>query len=104
MKILDVTFKRKVNCSANICLWNHWDGDHLNYVHGGIYNETEIFYEDNRVVLFYHRMKIPLVPFLKISTIDMTVLKDKNTVKLFVKRLLPIFLEILIYFFRLITI
>ena len=45
-KILDVTFKRKVNCSANICLWNHWDGDHLNYVHGGIYNETEIFYEN----------------------------------------------------------
>jgi len=80
MKILDVTFKRKVNCSANVCLWNHWDGDHLNYVHGGIYNETEIFYEDDRVVLFYHRMKIPLIPFIKVSTIDMTVLKDKNTV------------------------
>ena len=33
MKILDVTFKRKVNCSANVCLWNHWDQDHINYVH-----------------------------------------------------------------------
>ena len=31
MKILDVTFKRKVNCSANVCLWNHWDQDHINY-------------------------------------------------------------------------
>ena len=80
MKILDLTFKRKVNCSANVCLWNHWDGDHLNYVHKGIYNETEIFYEDNRVVLFYHRVKIPLVPFIKINTIDMTILKDRNTV------------------------
>ena len=80
MKILNITFKRKVNCSANVCLWNHWDGDHLNYVHQGIYNETEIFYEDDRVVLFYHRMKIPLIPFVKISTVDMTVLKDKNTV------------------------
>ena len=80
MKILNITFKMKVNCSANVCLWNHWDGDHLNYVHQGIYNETEIFYEDDRVVLFYHRMKIPLIPFVKISTVDMTVLKDKNTV------------------------
>ena len=80
MKILDVTFKRKVNCSASVCLWNHWDGDHLNYVHKGFYNETEIFYEDDRVVLFYHRMKIPLIPFIKINTIDMTALKNKNTV------------------------
>ena len=45
-----------------------------------MYNETEIFYEDDRVVLFYHRIKIPLIPFIKISTIDMTALKDKNTV------------------------
>ena len=80
MKILDVTFKRKVNCSTNVCLWNHWDGDHINYIHGGMYNETEIFYEDDRVVLFYHKLKIPLIPFIKISTIDMTALKDKNTV------------------------
>ena len=80
MKILNITFKRKVNCSASVCLWNHCDGEHLNYVHQGIYNETEIFYEDDRVVLFYHRMKIPLIPFVKISTVDMTVLKDKNTV------------------------
>ena len=35
MKILNITFKMKVNCSANVCLRNHWDGDHLNYVHQG---------------------------------------------------------------------
>ena len=80
MKILSTTFKRKVNCSASICLWNHWDNDHINYTHKGIYSDSEIFYEDDRVVLFFHSLKIPLIPFLKISTIDMTVLKDKNTV------------------------
>ena len=80
MKILNLTFKRKVNCSVNICLWNHWDHDHINYAHDGIYNESEIFYEDDRVVLFYHIMKIPFIPFFQISTVDMTVLKDKNTV------------------------
>ena len=80
MKILDVTFKRKVNCSANVCLWNHWDQDHINYVHKGFYNETEIFYEDDRVILTYHRLKIPLIPFLNINTIDMQTLKDKNIV------------------------
>ena len=47
MKILDVTYKRKVNCSANVCLWNHWDHDHINYTHKGIYNESQIFYEDD---------------------------------------------------------
>ena len=80
MKILSSTFKRKVNCSASVCLWNHWDGDHINYTHKGIYTESEIFYEDDRVILFFHSLKVPLIPFLKISTIDMTVLKDKNTV------------------------
>ena len=80
MKILDITFKRKVNCSANVCLWNHWDHDHINYVHKGFYNESEIFYEDDRVVLFYHKLKIPLIPFFTVNTLDLTALKNKNTV------------------------
>jgi len=80
MKILDVTFKRKVNCSANVCKWNHWDHDHINYIHKGIYKEAEIFYEDDRVVLFFHKMRIPMIPFLTVNTLDMTALKDKNTV------------------------
>ena len=79
MKILDITINRKVNCSLNVCKWNHWDHDHINYAHKG-YSESQIFYEDDRVVLFFHRMKIPLIPFLRINTIDMTALKDKNTI------------------------
>ena len=80
MKILSRTFKRRVNSSLNVCLWNHWDCDHINYVHKGFYTESEIFYEDDRFVLIFHSLKVPLIPFLKISTIDVTVLKDKNTV------------------------
>lgn len=80
MKILNITFKRKVNCSASICLWNHWDNDHINYTHKNFYTASEIFYEDDRTILCYHNLKIPLIPFFKINTIDMTVLKDKNTV------------------------
>ena len=80
MKILSVTFKRKVNCSASVCKWNHLDHDHINYTHKGIYNNSEIFYEDDRVVLFYHSLNIPLIPFIKVNTFDLTVLKDKNTV------------------------
>ena len=80
MKILDLTFKRKVNCSASVCKWNHWDHDHINYTHKGIYERSDIFYEDDRSVLFYHSIKIPFIPFIKISTIDITILKDKNTV------------------------
>jgi len=80
MKILDLTFKRKVNASANVCKWNHWDHDHINYTHKGIYDTSEIYYEDDRSVLCFHSIKIPLIPFIKINTIDMTVLKDKNTI------------------------
>ena len=80
MKILDITFRRKVNCTANVCKWNHWDQDHINYTHKGIYSSSEIFYEDDRSALTYHTMKVPLVPFININTVDMTVLKDKNTV------------------------
>ena len=80
MKILNITFKRKVNCSASICLWNHWDHDHINYTHKGTYSNSEIFYEDDRVMLLFHSLKIPLIPFLKVNTIDMTVLKNRNTV------------------------
>ena len=80
MKILNLTFKRKVNACAKVCLWNHWDQDHANYVHKGLYTETEIFYEDDRVILTLHRLKIPLLPFLIINTVDFEVLKDKNTV------------------------
>ena len=80
MKILDLTFKRKVNCSASVCLWNHWDHDHINYTHEGIYDNSQIYYEDDRSVLFFHSIKVPFLPFIKVNTIDLTVLKDKNTV------------------------
>ena len=80
MKILSRTFKRRVNSSLNVCLWNHWDCDHINYVHKGFYTQSEIFYEDDRFVLIFHSLKVPLIPFLKINTIDVPVLKDKNTV------------------------
>ena len=79
MKILDITVNRKVNCSLNICQWNQWDHDHLNYTHKG-YLESQVFYEDDRVSLSSHRLKIPLMPFIGINTIEMTALKDKNTV------------------------
>ena len=80
MKILSVAFKRKVNCSVNVCLWNHFDHDHINYVHSGSYKSSEIFYEDDRSILCIHKMAMPLVPFLKINTIDVTILKDRNTI------------------------
>ena len=80
MKILDVTFKRKVNCSANVCKWNHWDHEHLHYTHKSFYKKTQIFYEDDRVVFVWHEMHVPLIPFLNVSTYDLTVLKDNNTV------------------------
>ena len=78
MKILDITFKRKVNCSANVCKWNHWDHDHIHYTHKDIYKVAQIFYEDDRVTLFYHKMKLPLIPFFSIGTMDFSSLKDKT--------------------------
>ena len=79
MKILSRTFKRRINASASICLWNHWDQDHLNYCHKRVYTESKIFYEDERVVFFWHELKVPFVPFI-IRTLDFQTLKGKNTV------------------------
>ena len=79
MKILSKTFKRKINASASVCLWNHWDQDHLNYCHKRVYTESKIFYEDERVVFFWHELKVPFVPFI-IRTLDFQTLKGKNTV------------------------
>ena len=75
MKVLDITVNRKVNCSLNVCKWNQWDQDHLNYTHKG-YDESQILYEDDRVILCFHRLKIPLIPFFKIDTLDQKNLKD----------------------------
>ena len=63
MKILSRTFKRRINASASVCLWNHWDQDHLNYCHKRVYTESKIFYEDERVVFYRHELKIPFVPY-----------------------------------------
>ena len=46
MKIIDWTVTREVNASLNVCIWNQWDHDHLNYTHKG-YSETQVFFEDD---------------------------------------------------------
>ena len=80
MKIIDWTVTRKVNASLNVCIWNQWDHDHLNYTHKG-YSETQVFFEDDGTSLMFHRLKVPFIPFLKINTVEMTsFIKDQNTV------------------------
>ena len=35
MKIVEVNIKIEINISKEVILWNYWDHEHLDVVHGG---------------------------------------------------------------------
>ena len=37
-------FKKKIACSKDVALWNYWDYEHLDNVHGG-YKKSDILYD-----------------------------------------------------------
>jgi len=61
----------KVPCSADVLLWNYWDGEHLEPIHGG-YASAKLLYMGANFSLFTFRAKPPFLPF-SIPTISLTV-------------------------------
>ena len=49
-KIIEVSIKKKVNCSKDVAFWNYWDHEHLDVVHKG-YKKSDIMY-DSKNFLF----------------------------------------------------
>jgi len=71
--------ERLVPCSAEVLLWNYWDGEHLIPVHGG-YSYAKFLYQGDRFTLALFGTKPPFVPF-SIPTIAFVV-QHKDYVQL----------------------
>ena len=76
--LLDLTFKRKINCSAEVAWWNYWDHEHLDVVHKA-YKKSDILYDDKNFMFRVDEIKIPIIPFLKFKSPLFLVQHDKNT-------------------------
>lgn len=60
-KVLSLKFEKQVPCSADVLLWNYWDGEHLEPVHGG-YKYAYILYQGPRFTLCLFGTRAPLIP------------------------------------------
>ena len=77
-KILDITIKKKVNCSKDVAWWNYWDHEHLDVVHNN-YTKSDIMYDSNNFLFRVDKIKVPLFPFLSFRTPIFMVQHDKDT-------------------------
>ena len=74
--MVDVSIpERGVPCSADVLLWNYWDGEHLLPVHGG-YTYAKLLYQGQNFSLCLFGTKPPLVP-LSIPTFAFVVQSEK---------------------------
>ena len=76
--VLEVEIQKKINCSKNVALWNYWDHEHLDVVHGG-YKESNILYDKNNFMFRVDNIKIPF-PFMRFQTPLFMVQHDEDTI------------------------
>jgi len=76
--VLEVEIHKKINCSKDVALWNYWDHEHLDIVHGG-YKESHILYDKNNFMFRVDNIKVPF-PFIKFQTPLFMVQHDEDTI------------------------
>ena len=76
--VLEVEIHKKINCSKDVALWNYWDHEHLDIVHGG-YKDSHILYDKNNFMFRVDNIKVPL-PFVKFQTPLFMVQHDEDTI------------------------
>jgi hypothetical protein len=79
--VLEVEIQKKINCSKDVALWNYWDHEHLDIVHGG-YKKSHILYDKNNFMYRVDNIKVPL-PFLVFQTPLFMVQHNENTLFVF---------------------
>ena len=77
--LLDLTFEKKINCSAEVAWWNYWDHEHIDVVHDA-YKKSDILYDDKNFMFRIDEIKIPKIPFLTSKASIFMVQHDKNTI------------------------
>jgi len=76
--ILEITIKKNINCTRDVAFWNYWDHEHLDVIHHG-FAEPHILYKDKNFMYRVDAIKIPYLPFIKISTPMFMVQHNDNT-------------------------
>jgi hypothetical protein len=77
-EILDLSFKKKINCSKDVAWWNYWDHEHLDVVHNG-YQRSDIMYDKNNFLFRVDKIKVPFIPIINFNTSIFMVQHDDDT-------------------------
>ena len=80
--ILEINIKKNIKCSKEVALWNYWDHEHLDVVHGG-YTKSDILYDKDDYLFRMDLIKIPFVPLIKFTTPIFMVQHDDDTLLTF---------------------
>ena len=76
--VLEVQIHKEINCSKNVAFWNYWDHEHLDVVHSG-YKKSDIIYDKENFMFRVDQIKLPIIPFFKITTPIFMVQHNENT-------------------------
>jgi hypothetical protein len=80
--ILEINIKKNIKCSKEVALWNYWDHEHLDVIHGG-YTKSDILYDRENYLFRIDLIKIPFVPLMKFTTLIFMVQHDNDTLLVF---------------------
>jgi hypothetical protein len=80
--ILEINIKKNIKCSKEVALWNYWDHEHLDVIHGG-YTKSDILYDRENYLFRIDLIKIPFVPLMKFTTPIFMVQHDNDTLLVF---------------------
>lgn len=81
-RILELNFKKKIDCSSSVAWWNYWDHEHLDVVHDG-YQKSDIMYDFKNFLFRVDQIKIPLIPLISFKTPIFMVQHDDETLYTF---------------------
>ena len=92
MKIVEYSFTREVNASHAAIMWNYWDHEHLYVVHDN-YVDAKIIYENSNYAAYLLTYRLPIFKFLTSKSLNIQILENKNTLKIFNQGLLNLAIQ-----------
>jgi len=76
--ILEKTLERNIEVSKAVVLWNYFDHEHLDVVHGG-YKEAHVLFEKGNYFVNIYKVKIPFIPFFYFKFPVFGFMEDEDT-------------------------
>jgi len=76
--ILEVSIDKTIECSKEVAQWNYWDHEHLDVIHSS-YTRSDILYDKKNFLFRLDLIKVPLIPFLTLTTPIFMVQHNEET-------------------------